>query len=294
MARVRKAVIPAGGFGTRLLPATKAVPKELLPVVDKPLIQFLVEEIVASGIEEVILITGREKGSLEDHFDTLCELELFLESKDKVDLLEQVRALSRMVRIVSVRQPSALGLGHAILCARGLINDEAFAVLLPDDLIISRTPCMRQLLDVQDECGGGAVLAIQRVAPPEVTHYGIIRPDTVRDGLHRVLDMVEKPRQEDAPSNLAIIGRYVLPAEIFPILEATTPGVGGEIQLTDALKTLLGQSPVHGLEYEGVRFDAGNKAGLIKANLFMGLRDGELREELLSFIRTLDIGPVMQ
>ena len=293
MARIRKAVIPAGGFGTRLLPATKVVPKELLHVVDKPLIQFLVEEIVASGIEEVILITGREKGSIEDHFDTVCELELFLESKNKVDLLEQVRALSGMVRIVSVRQPAALGLGHAILCAKGLINDEAFAVLLPDDLIISRTPCMRQLLDVHEECGG-AVLAIQRVAPPEVTHYGIIRPERVRDGLHRVLDMVEKPRQEDAPSNLAIIGRYVLPAEIFPILEATTPGVGGEIQLTDGLKVLLGRSPVHGLEYEGVRFDAGNKAGLVKANLFMGLRDDELREELLSFIRTLDIGRVMQ
>jgi UTP--glucose-1-phosphate uridylyltransferase len=293
MKKVRKAIIPAGGFGTRMLPATKAVPKELLPVVDKPLIQFIVEEIADSGIEEVILITGREKGSIEDHFDSFTELELFLEKKKKMDLLEMVRRTSSLVRIVSVRQSYPMGLGHAILCAQSLINDEPFAVLLPDDLIFAQTPCMAQLLSVFNEFGH-PVIAVQAVPHEAVSQYGIIRPEPMRDRLHRIKDMIEKPSLPSAPSNLAIIGRYVLPPDIFNILKETQAGAGGEIQLTDAIRRLLPDMPVLGLEYEGKRFDAGTKAGLISANLFLGLRHPEVREELGAFIRTLDLSEIMK
>ena len=293
MSRVRKAVIPAGGFGTRLLPASKAVPKELMPVVDKPLIQFIVEELVQSGIEEVILITGREKGSIEDHFDSFAELELFLERKGKSQLLNDLTVLSRSIRIVSIRQSYPMGLGHAILGAKGLVNNEPFAVMLPDDLIFSKTPCIGQLIEVFDE-HKKPVIAVQRVAPEEASNYGIIKDEVVRDRLYRILDMVEKPAPADAPSNLAIIGRYILPPEIFGILEITPAGIGGEIQLTDALKRLLPAISVLGLEYEGTRFDAGNKAGLIKANIFLGLQHPEVREELAAFIRGLDIDRHLQ
>lgn len=293
MEKVRKAIIPAGGFGTRMLPATKVVPKELLPVVDKPLIQFIVEEIVASGIEEVILITGREKGSIEDHFDSFTELELFLEKKNKIDLLNMVRQLSGMVRIVSVRQSYPMGLGHAIFCARNLINNEPFAVLLPDDLIFASKPCTAQLLDVFEEYGN-PVIAVQAVPEESVMHYGIIKPEPVRDRLHRIKDMTEKPSPHNAPSNLAIIGRYILPPEIFAFLGQTQAGAGGEIQLTDAIRLLLGSMPVFGLEYEGRRFDAGNKAGFIAANLFLGLQHPEVREDLLAFMRTLDLNDLMK
>jgi UTP--glucose-1-phosphate uridylyltransferase len=289
MKPLRKALVPAGGFGTRLLPATKAVPKELLPIVDKPLIQFIVEELVESGFEELVLVTGRQKGSIEDHFDSLPELEGFLETKGKGDLLQTMQALSKMIRIVSVRQPYPLGLGHAVLCAKSIIRDEPFAVMLPDDLIISKRPCIGQLADVFNEFGN-PVIAIQRVPDNDVMHYGIIRPRTVRDGLHEVLDMIEKPSREQAYSNLAIIGRYVLPPDIFSALEETPAGAGGEIQLTDAIKRMLGRGSVFGLEYEGRRFDAGNKPGFVKANVYVGLRHPEVREELLSFIQTLDLG----
>jgi UTP--glucose-1-phosphate uridylyltransferase len=287
MSRVRKAIIPAGGFGTRMLPATKVVPKELLPVVDKPLIQFIVEEIAGSGIEEVILITGREKGSIEDHFDSFTELELFLEKKKKHDLLAILKALSGMVRIVSIRQSYPMGLGHAVLCARSLINDEPFAVLLPDDLIIAPTPCIGQLVDVYDEFGS-PVIAVQAVPEDSVTQYGIIKPEPVRDRLYEIKDMIEKPTVAHAPSNLAIIGRYVLPPEIFAILGTTQAGIGGEVQLTDAIRQLLDTMPIFGLQYQGTRFDAGNKAGFIKANLFLGLQHPEVRDELAAFISTLD------
>ena len=288
MKPLRKALIPAGGFGTRMLPATKAVPKELLPIVDKPLIQFIVEEIVESGFEEVVLVTGRQKGSIEDHFDSMPELEDFLEAKGKTDLLQAMQALSKTIRIVSVRQPHPLGLGHAVLCAKSILKDEPFAVLLPDDLIISKRPCIGQLADVFEEFGG-PVIAIQRVPDNDVMHYGVIRPRTVRDGLHEVLDMVEKPSKEQAYSNLAIIGRYVLPPDIFSAIEETPPGAAGEIQLTDAIRRMLGGRPVLGLEYEGKRFDAGNKAGFLKANIYVGLRHPEVRDELRSFIQTLDL-----
>ena len=288
MKSLRKALIPAGGFGTRLLPATKAVPKELLPIVDKPLIQFIVEELVESGFEELVLVTGRQKGSIEDHFDSMPELESFLEAKGKTELLQTMQTLSKMIRIVSVRQPHPLGLGHAVLCAKSIIKDEPFAVLLPDDLIVSKRPCIGQLADVFNEFGK-PVIAIQQVPDNDVMHYGIIKPRTLREGLHEILDMVEKPSLEQAYSNLAIIGRYVLPPEIFLALEETTPGKGGEIQLTDAIRRMLGRGPVLGLEYEGKRFDAGNKPGFVKANIYLGLRHPEVREELLSFIQTLDL-----
>jgi UTP--glucose-1-phosphate uridylyltransferase len=293
MGKVKKAIIPAGGFGTRMLPATKVVPKELLPVVDKPLIQFIVEEIVASGIEEVILVTGREKGSIEDHFDSFIELELFLERKNKTELLRMIRQLSGMVRIVSIRQSYPMGLGHAILCAESLINDEPFAVLLPDDLIISGTPCVAQLLQVYDE-REAPVIAVQAVPDESVMQYGIIKPERVRDRLHRIKDMVEKPNLPEAPSNLAIIGRYVLPHDIFPLLRQTAAGAGGEIQLTDAIRLLLNRMPVFGLEYEGIRFDAGNKAGFITANLFLGLKHPDVKDELRAFLRTLDLTTIMK
>lgn len=294
MKRVRKAIIPAGGFGTSLLPATKVVPKEMLPVVDKPLVQFIVEEIAQAGIEEVILITGKEKGSIEDHFDSSTELELFLEKKNKPELLDLVTSLSKMVRIVSIRQPYPMGLGHAILCAKTLINDEPFAVLLPDDLIISRTPCIAQLLAVYEE-RQQPVIAIQRVPRDETSNYGIIKPNTMRDGLHAVLDLVEKPSLKDAPSNLAVIGRYILPPpQVLPRLERTPVGVGGETQLTHALRALLPTTTILGLEYEGTHFDAGNRAGLVKANLFLGLHDPEIRAELISFIKDLDIGTTIK
>jgi UTP--glucose-1-phosphate uridylyltransferase len=286
--RLHKALVPAGGFGTRLLPATKAVPKELLPIVDKPLIQFIVEELVGSGFDELVLVTGRQKGSIEDHFDSLPELEALLGQKGKGDLLQTMQALSKMIRIVSVRQPYPLGLGHAVLCAKSILEDEPFAVLLPDDLIVSKRPCIGQLADVFDEFGR-PVLAIQRVPDNDVTHYGIIRPRTLRSGLHEVLDMIEKPSLEQAYSNLAIIGRYVLPPEIFSALEQTPPGAGGEVQLTDAIKGMLAGGTVLGLEYEGRRFDAGNKPGFVKANVYLGLRHPEVRDELLSFIQTLDL-----
>lgn len=288
MKSLRKALIPAGGFGTRLLPATKAVPKELLPIVDKPLIQFIVEELVESGFEELVLVTGRQKGSIEDHFDSMPELESFLEAKGKTELLQTMQTLSKMIRIVSVRQPHPLGLGHAVLCAKNIIEDEPFAVLLPDDLIVSKRPCIGQLSDVFNEFGK-PVIAIQRVPDNDIMHYGIIRPRTLREGLHEILDMVEKPSLEQAYSNLAIIGRYVLPPEIFRALEETPPGKGGEIQLTDAIRRMLGRGSVLGLEYEGKRFDAGNKPGFVKANIYLGLRHPEVREELLSFIQTLDL-----
>lgn len=292
MKRVRKAIIPAGGFGTRLLPATKVIPKEMLPIVDKPLVQFIMEEIAQSGIEEVILITATGKGSIEDHFDTFAELDLFLEKKNRTDLVDSVRSLTQLVNIVSVRQPYPMGLGHAILCARNLIGDEPFAVLLPDDFIIARTPCIAQLLAVYEEYHQ-PVLAIQPVPDQDVSSYGIIRPQTISEGLYTVLDLTEKPPLEDAPSNLAVIGRYVLPPQLFPELEKTYAGAGGEIQLTDALKALLPTTPILGLEYEGTRFDAGNRAGFVKANLFLALKNPEIKDEVLSFIKELDINKII-
>ena len=284
--KVKKAVIPAAGFGTRFLPATKVVPKELLPIVDKPTIQYIMEEVVAAGIEEVILITGREKGSIEDHFDTSTELENHLRKKGRKDLLRMVQAISDMVTLVSVRQKEPLGLGHAILCAKKMVGEEPFAVLLGDDLIDAQTPCIRQMMDVYQKMEG-AVIAIQKVPKTETHLYGIIKGGKVRDRIYRVEEMVEKPRQGTAPSNLAIIGRYILPHQIFGILEKVSPDGKGEIQLTDGLRELSHRFPVFGYEFIGDRYDAGDKLGYLQANISFALKHPELGPKLKRYLKKL-------
>ncbi len=273
--RIKKAIIPAAGFGTRFLPATKVVPKELLPIVDKPTIQYIMEEVVAAGIEEVILITGREKGSIEDHFDISAELENHLRKKGKKDLLKLVQEISEMVTLVSVRQKEPLGLGHAILCAKKMVGEEPFAVLLGDDLIDAKIPCIRQMIDVYQKVEGDlshplqsrAVIAIQKVPRSETHLYGIIQGKKVSDRVYRVEEMVEKPQQGKAPSNLAIIGRYILPPQIFGMLERISPDGRGEIQLTEGLKELKKTVPIFGYEFLGDRYDAGDKWGYLQANI---------------------------
>jgi len=284
--KIRKAVLPAAGFGTRFLPATKVVPKELLPIVDKPTIQYIMEEVVAAGIEEVVLITGREKGSIEDHFDTSVELENHLKKKNRKDLLKMVQDISEMVTLVSVRQKEPLGLGHAILCAKKVVGNEPFAVLLGDDLIDARIPCIKQMIDVYDEMGG-AVIAIQKVLKSETHLYGIIRGKKVRERIYSVEEMIEKPKQGTAPSNLAIIGRYILPPEIFDGLENVQPDGKGEIQLTNGLRKLGKEMPVFGYEFIGDRYDAGDKLGYLQANISLGLKHPEMGPKLKRYLRGL-------
>jgi len=284
--KIRKAVLPAAGFGTRFLPATKVVPKELLPIVDKPTIQYIMEEVVAAGIEEVVLITGREKGSIEDHFDTSVELENHLKKKNRKDLLKMVQDISEMVTLVSVRQKEPLGLGHAILCAKKVVGNEPFAVLLGDDLIDARIPCIKQMIDVYDEMGG-AVIAIQKVLKSETHLYGIIRGKKVRERIYSVEEMIEKPKQGTAPSNLAIIGRYILPPEIFDGLENVQPDGKGEIQLTNGLRKLGKEMPVFGYEFIGDRYDAGDRWGYLEANIALGLKHPEIAPKLKRYLKSL-------
>jgi UTP--glucose-1-phosphate uridylyltransferase len=286
--KVKKAVLPAAGFGTRFLPATKVVPKELLPIVDKPTIQYIMEEVAAAGIEEVILITGREKGSIEDHFDTSGELENHLKNKGKDDLLRMVREISEMVTLVSVRQKEPLGLGHAILCAKRTVGNEPFAVLLGDDLIDAEIPCIKQMIDVYQEMNG-ALIAIQKVPRSETHLYGIIKGKRVSDRIYRIEDMVEKPQQGRAPSNLAIIGRYILPPEIFEILEKVSPDGRGEIQLTEGLRELSRRFPVFGYEFFGDRYDAGDKLGYLQANIMFGLKHPELGPKLKRYLKNMKL-----
>jgi UTP--glucose-1-phosphate uridylyltransferase len=286
--KVKKAVIPAAGFGTRFLPATKVVPKELLPIVDKPTIQYIMEEVAAAGIEEVILITGREKGSIEDHFDTSTELENHLKKKGKEDLLRMVREISEMVTLVSVRQKEPLGLGHAILCAKRTVGEEPFAVLLGDDLIDAKIPCIKQMIDVYQEMDG-ALIAIQKVPRSETHLYGIIKGKRVKERVYRIEEMVEKPKQGRAPSNLAIIGRYILPPQIFGILEKVSPDVKGEIQLTDGLRELSQRLPVFGYEFFGDRYDAGDKLGYLQANISFGLKHPELGPKLKRYLKNMQL-----
>lgn len=291
MMKVRKAVIPAAGFGTRFLPATKVVPKELLPIVDKPTIQYIMEEIVAAGIEQVILITGREKGSIEDHFDTSGELENHLKKKGRKDLLKIVQDISGMVTLVSVRQKEPLGLGHAVLCARRAVGDEPFAVLLGDDLIDAPVPCIRQMIDSYEKIGQrsdelGAMVAIQRVPRTETHLYGIIKAKRVEDRVYRIQEMVEKPEKGTAPSNLAIIGRYVLPPQIFDILENVRRDHRGEIQLTEGLRVLNRNAANFGYEFSGDRYDAGDKLGYLQANICFGLKHPELGQKLRRYLKT--------
>lgn len=293
---VKKAVIPAAGFGTRFLPATKVVPKELLPIVDKPTIQYIMEEAVAAGIDQVILITGREKGSIEDHFDTSVELEDHLKKKGREDLLKIVRDIAEMVTLVSVRQKEPLGLGHAILCAKRVIRNEPFAVLLGDDLIDARIPCIKQMIDVYKRLRrewnlskGLALIAIQKVPKSETHLYGIIRGKKVADRVYRVEELVEKPERGKAPSNLAIIGRYILPPEILDILDQVPKDKRGEIQLTDGLKELGRSVPIFGYEFLGDRYDAGDKLGFLQANVSFGLKHPELGSKLRRFLKELPV-----
>lgn len=284
--KVRKAVFPAAGLGTRFLPVTKAIPKEMLPLVDKPLIQYCVEEAIASGIEDIIIITGRGKTAIEDHFDTSRELEVLLEGSGKQDLLKMVRDISGLVRFSYTRQKEALGLGHAILCAKDLVGDEPFAVFLGDDIIDSKVPVMEQMIAVYKKYRH-SVLAIQRVERENISSYGVIKGKAVENRLFEVTDLVEKPKAEDAPSDLAVIGRYILTPDIFEYLENTKPGKNKEIQLTDALKAMARRHPVYALEFEGDRYDAGDKLGFLKANVSFALKRDELRGDFTKFLKGL-------
>jgi len=282
MKKVRKAIIPAAGLGTRFLPATKAMPKEMLPIVDKPTIQYIVEEAIASGIEDIIIVTGKGKRAIEDHFDHAFELEENLIRKEKFDLLEKVRESSK-VEIHFIRQKEPLGLGHAVLCAKKFIGDEPFAVLLGDDIVQAKTPCLRQLMNQYEEIGA-SVIGVQQVPDNETNRYGIISP-LERDGrLYKVDNFVEKPALGTAPSNLAIMGRYILTPEIFNFLEKQGAGAGGEIQLTDAIEQLNQIQRVFAYDFEGKRFDVGEKIGFVKTTVEFALQHEELRDELLEFL----------
>jgi UTP--glucose-1-phosphate uridylyltransferase len=290
---IRKAVFPVAGLGTRFLPATKAQPKEMLPVVDKPLVQYAVEEVAASGIPLVIFVTGRGKKAIEDHFDVSFELEHELAGRNKDELRKEMRAISAMLQMAYVRQQLPKGLGHAILTARHLVGDEPFAVVLADDIIVSRVPCLKQMMAVYERYGS-SVVAIQRVPRPVVSSYGIIRGQAVRDRdwqgrLFRIEDMVEKPAPRRAPSNLAIIGRYILTPGIFEELAATRPGAGKEIQLTDAIHRLLAREAVYGFVFEGRRHDAGDKLGFLQATVEMALQRPDIAKDFRRYLKSLPL-----
>ena len=280
--KIRTAVIPAAGLGTRFLPATKAQPKEMLPIVDKPCIQYIIEEAIDSGIEDILIITGRNKRAIEDHFDRAVELELTLQAQGKYDLLGLVQELSR-VTIHYVRQKEPKGLGHAVLCAKHFVGDEPFAVLLGDDIMDAEVPVLKQLMDVYEDCEG-SVLGVQEVPKDRVSSYGVVKPVAVKERLWRADDLVEKPSVEEAPSRLAVLGRYIISPEIFGILEKTEPGRGGEIQLTDALKKLSEQEPVYAYEFEGRRYDVGDKQGYLEATVDFALKRPDLREPFLRYL----------
>jgi UTP--glucose-1-phosphate uridylyltransferase len=288
---VRKAVFPAAGLGTRFLPATKAQPKEMLPLVDKPIIQYGVEEAVASGIDNIILVTGRGKNAIEDHFDVSVELESFLEARGKRDQLDEIRKISNLINFAYVRQGEPLGLGHAVLVTRELVGNEPFAVVLADDVIDADPPAMRQMMDVFARVAG-PVLAVERVPPEQVSAYGVIDVDPdarLGDGVHLVRDLVEKPSRDEAPSNLAIIGRYILTPDIFPALQAIKSDRTGEIQLTNGLRELLKSRPIYACEVKGVRHDTGNKLGFLKAVVYFALRRPDLAGEFASYLSSLDL-----
>ena len=288
--KIRKAVFPAAGLGTRFLPATKAQPKEMLPVVDKPIIQYVIEEAVASGLTRIIIVTGKGKNAIEDHFDVSYELERHLAQRGQNDVLEQVRAISNMINVSYVRQGEQLGLGHAVLQARDLVGDEPFAVMLGDDIIDSAMPCMRQMMNVY-ESYGGPVVAVQQVPRDEISAYGVIDGQAEGDSgrLFRIRDLVEKPKAEDAPSDLAIIGRYILTPDIFDVLENTERGRGGEIQLTDGLRQLKQRRTVYGYQFEGVRHDAGNKLGFLKATVEFALKREDLGGPFRDYLKSLNL-----
>jgi UTP--glucose-1-phosphate uridylyltransferase len=287
---VRKAVFPAAGLGTRFLPATKAQPKEMLPLVDKPIIQYGVEEALDSGVNNIILVTGRGKNAIEDHFDVSVELETFLEARGKKELLAEIRKISNLINVSYVRQGEPLGLGHAVLVTKELIGPEPFAVILGDDVIDARPPALRQMIDVFEELDG-PVLAIEEVPRESVSSYGVIAADEIRPGVYRIRDMVEKPPRDEAPSNLAIIGRYLLTPDIFPALEETAreKDPTGEIQLTNGLRKLLATRPIYGCRIDGVRHDTGNKLGFLKAVVYFALQRDDLSEPFRNYLRSLGL-----
>jgi UTP--glucose-1-phosphate uridylyltransferase len=287
---VRKAVFPAGGLGTRFLPATKVIPKEMLALVDKPIIQYGVEEAIASGIEHIIIVTGRGKSAMEDHFDLSFELDATLERRGKHELLDVSRSVATMSRVSYVRQKEPLGLGHAVLCAKHLVGDEPFAVILPDDVIDASTPCLKQMIDVFDE-KQGSVIATMTIDGPSISAYGVLAgsADAHNPRIYNCTGMVEKPRLEEAPSNQAIIGRYILTPRVFNLLEQTRPGAGGEIQLTDGIKALLKEEEVFGYSFDGKRFDAGDKFGMLQATVEFALKRPEFADKFRAYLKSLDL-----
>ena len=283
-------MIPAAGWGTRFLPATKAVPKEMLPLVDRPLILYIVEEAAASGIEHIIIITASGKGAIESHFDRYFELEYVLEQKGEIELIAGVRRAAELASICYIRQKGQFGVGHAILSARELVGDEPFAVFLPDDIFDAQVPVMRQMLEVYRRYQA-SVIAVRRVASEDTKRYGIIKPMKVEERLHQVLDLVEKPGPHDAPSDLAILGRYILTPKVFEALEVTLPGKGSEIQLTDGLRLLLEEQMVYGYEFEGDYYDGGKPLGLLKASVALGLKHPEMGAEFREYLKGLIADP---
>lgn len=284
--KITKAVIPAAGLGTRFLPATKAQPKEMLPIVDKPTIQYIIEEAVAAGITDILIITGRNKRAIEDHFDRSIELELELERKHKEKQLEEIKAISQLVNIQYIRQQTPKGLGHAVLCAKNFVGNEPFAVLLGDDVVDSHVPCLQQLIQVFDRYNS-TVLGVQQVDWGDVNKYGIVSGEVMEDGIHKVKTLFEKPDREIAPSNIAILGRYIITPDIFSILEQTEPGAGLEIQLTDALKELAHHKAVYAYEFVGCRYDVGDKLGFLKATVEMALKRPDLHDEFSTYLKSL-------
>ncbi|OPY56446.1 MAG: UTP--glucose-1-phosphate uridylyltransferase [Pelotomaculum sp. PtaU1.Bin035] len=284
--KVRKAIIPAAGIGARFLPATKAQPKEMLPIVDKPTIQYIVEEAIESGIEDILIVTGRNKRAIEDHFDKSLELEYQLKQKGNLDLLKLAQDISRLADIYYVRQKEPLGLGHAISCARQFVGDEPFAVLLGDDIVRSRVPCLKQMMDLFEDIRS-SIVAVREVSREDVCKYGILDAIPERDGVYGVIDLVEKPPVEKAPSRLAVMGRYIITPRIFSILAETKPGAGGEIQLTDALKVLCREEPMYGLAFEGRRYDVGDKLGYLQATVEFALERPGLAEEFREYLKTI-------
>ena len=284
--KVKKAVIPVAGLGTRFLPATKTVPKELLPIVDIPTVQYVVQEAVDAGIQEVIFVTGRGKDGIEDHFDAAPELDQVMEERGQTETVLKLRQIAEMIEVVSVRQKRPLGLGHAVLCARDLVGNEPFAVLLADDLIDSKTPCIGQLVEVFEQ-KKESVIALLKVPVEDVHRYGVIKGSAVGPRVYSITDTVEKPAAKDAPSQLAIIGRYLLRPEIFSILEKLPPGRGGEIQLTDALARLVGERSLYGYEFVGDRYDVGDKFGFVRATVAYAMKRPELRDQVLEYLRSV-------
>ena len=283
--KVRKAIIPAAGLGTRFLPATKAQPKEMLPIVDKPTIQYIIEEAVASGIEEILIITGRNKKSIEDHFDRSVELEMELEKAGPEEMFEMIKKISDMADIHYIRQKEPRGLGHAIYCAKSFVGDEPFAVMLGDDVVDSKVPCLKQLMDCFNEYQT-TILGVQEVNANDVNKYGIVDGIYIEDRVYKVKELVEKPSLEEAPSNVAILGRYIITPQIFEILENTKPGKGNEIQLTDALQTLISNEAMYAYIFEGKRYDVGDKLGFLEATVEFALKKEGLRDKFIEYLKT--------